>query len=201
MDATGYQKRPIGDITWGNCAHNATTKRLSGGVFIRCRNPQVKERLARELEGQQPWRGRRQWDRQCLIICSRTSRRRSRTSTSAEKFEILAAIGARAIISWISASRYQIDLDVMDETTSVGDAGQSIATDNSTALFRLIVELLVAITTRLQRLDGIEDETRDHAILCSLRCRTATVQSDGDHTGHLAFFIVRSECMGDDTCT
>ena len=80
-------------------------------------------------------------------------------------------IGARAIISWTSVPRYQTDFDVMDETTSVGDAGQSIAIVHSTALFWLIAELLVAIMTRSQRLDGIEDETRDHAILYSLVAR------------------------------
>ena len=88
-----------------------------------------------------------------------------------EKFGISVAIGARAIIGWNTVPRYQIDFDAMDESTSVGDARQSIAIEHSTALFQWITELLVAIETRLQRLDGFEDETRDHAILRSLIAR------------------------------
>ena len=54
-----------GEITWGNCARNSETKRLSGAVFIRCRDPQTAERIAYELHGQQSWKGRSLGIRDC----------------------------------------------------------------------------------------------------------------------------------------
>ena len=52
----------------------------------------------------------------------------------------------------------------MDGITSVGDAGQSTATEHVTARFRWITESAAAIKTPLLQRDDAEDEDGNQAI-------------------------------------